>query len=226
MSTIVSWFASVLHARSAVLDLLTSGIPREDISAIIGIAQPDAAPSASVQSQLDVSDDEPVAATVNPHDFVTSLFGATTLTLPDIGPVVVAGPLAAALQDSGEEPSNDALRRAVTSIGAQPDQVGSYAKELRQGRALLAIQVDDAQEQIVQGVFRHNLNHGLQEQQERTGPTPSSELADDGVVGPVSTAIGALSNGILPGAWGSGSPLPEDQATIAAHEQNTHERRS
>ncbi len=224
MSTIVSWFATLPQARSAVLDLVTGGIPREAISVLTRCGEHTPETTASYGSQLDVGDDADGAYTVNPHDFIMSLFGATTFTIPDIGCVVAAGPLADLLQEAPREASGHILRRALINIGTAPDQAHQHAQQLNQGGALLAVQVDAAQEAIVHGVFRHTLDLSLDDHQEIQGPTPSRELTGDAVGGPVSTSIGALSNGVLPGAWGSANPLPEAESQQIAGDDSLPRR--
>ena len=65
------------------------------------------------------------------------------------------------------------------------------------------------------GVFRHNADPSLREQEEVVGPTPERELAADEVGGPVSTSIGALAGGTVPGSWGAADPI-EDQVEDGA----------
>jgi hypothetical protein len=60
-------------------------------------------------------------------------------------------------------------------------------------------------------VFRHNADPSLNEQEEQVGSTPGSELAADEVGGPISTSIGALTGGMVPGGWGEAGDVFEDQ---------------
>jgi hypothetical protein len=223
MSTMVGWFASVSQARAAVLDLISGGVPRPNISVITGSSHPELADASSLQPQLSVGDDETVAANDSPHDFIASLFGATTLTLPDIGAVVTAGPLADTLRDATGDVADGGLRHALMGIGTPPDQANLYAEKLRQGGAVLAVQVDNALDDIVHGVFRHSIEPSLREPEEPTGPTPSDELAVDDTGQPFSTSIGALSAGLVPGGWGPATPITDVEAEHIADDQGMPE---
>ncbi|HET9222659.1 MAG TPA: hypothetical protein VFO07_09155, partial [Roseiflexaceae bacterium] len=120
MSTIAGWFASVSQARQAVLDLLTSGIPRQEISVAINAALGEQDGAARTQPQIDAGEDRD-AAGGHPSDFVEALAGANALTLPDSGPVVVAGPLADALSTRAGAAGGD-LHRGLVAVGVADDE--------------------------------------------------------------------------------------------------------
>jgi hypothetical protein len=206
MSIIANWFPSVTQAREAMLDLLTSGVPREDISAIINAALDEQARAARIQSQVDGGEKGS-----HSFDFVKVLPGASTLTLQDIGSVVAAGPLADALISTGDGTPGGGLSSALVAVGVAEEQARMYAEQLRHGGALLAVQSDSSWDTIICGVFRHNADPALSEQEEPVGSTPASELAADEVGGPISTSIGALTGGMIPGGWGEASDVFEDQ---------------
>ena len=95
-----------------------------------------------------------------------------------------------------------------------------YVEQLRHGGALLVVSSDDAWDTIVCGVFRHNANPILREQEELVGPTPGHELAAEEVGGPISTSIGALTGGMIPGSWGEAGAIFEDQVEDSAGDSN------
>ena len=98
--------------------------------------------------------------------------------------------------------------------GARLPFVGELllVEQLRDGGALLVVRADDLWDTIVCGVFRHNANPILREQEEPVGPTPGHDLAADAVGGPISTSIGALTGGMIPGSWGEAGAIFEDRA--------------
>jgi hypothetical protein len=203
MSTIASWFASIAQAREAVLDLLTSGIPRQDISVII---------NASVGEGRDIPGGDRLP------DFVEALASAATLALPDGGSVVVAGPLAAALVPNSAATAGNELRGGLIAVGVAEEQAQIYAEQLCHGGALVVVRSDDRWDTIVCGVFRHHTNPVLSEQEELAGPTPGPELAAEELGGPVSTSIGALTGGTIPGGWGEAGTVFEEQLEEDADE--------
>jgi hypothetical protein len=197
MSTNATWFASVEQARLAVLDLLTSGVPRQDISVVIG---------ASNGEQAQTGGDS------DARHFVAALMSPGALTLPKLGSVVVGGPLADALAPANAGTAEGDLHGALVRIGIPADQAGTYAEELRHDGALIAVRSDDSFDTIVLGVFRHNADPSLREQEELVGPTSDGELLADE---PPSTSIGALTEGMVPGGWGAAGDIFEDQAEDA-----------
>ncbi|MDP9314798.1 MAG: hypothetical protein M3R24_28645 [Chloroflexota bacterium] len=223
MSTIVGWFASVSQARQAMLDLITSGIPRQNISVVIGTANSERTQSAGVEPQTGTAEDNDAEERIRPSDFVHSLADATTLTLPDIGPVVAGGHLVTALTEHNSGTANGGLGSALMHIGVPEDQARTYVAELRRGGGLVAVRSDDAWESIVHGVFRHSANPWLREQEERDGPTPARELESEGDAGPISTSIGALTSGMVSGSWGATDAVFEDQARHSGDDQQGRE---
>ncbi len=223
MSTIVGWFASVIQARQAMLDLVTSGIPRQNISVVIGTSNSDLSQSAGVEPQTDPAQDTDAVERIRPSDFVHSLADATTLTLPDVGPVIAGGLLVTALSEHTSGAAEGGLGTALMHLGVPEDQARTYVTELRRGGGLVAVQCDDAWDSIVHGVFRHSANPWLREQEERGGPTPVRELEPEGEAGPVSTSIGALTSGMVPGSWGATDAVFEDQPGHSVADQQGRE---
>lgn len=90
------------------------------------------------------------------------LVGLGTALIPGIGLVLVGGPLAAALGAAGESAEEDAetdtrLRRALIRTGLTTEaQVQAYAESIRQGRILVAVDVNDEQSDAVADVFRRH----------------------------------------------------------------------
>jgi hypothetical protein len=215
---IATWFPSVTQARQAVLDLLTGGIPRENIGVVIG-------GSYDVQAQAAGADDDNDAATESrTPDFVAGLINAGTLALPGIGQVIAAGPLADALAPIGTRATDGSLDSALISAGIPNDQARTYAEELRHGGALLAVRSDGAWDSIVRGVFRHSADQSLRAQEELAGPIPASELAASDAGGPISTSFGALAGGTAPGGWDEADAIFEDQDQDTTDDARRRER--
>ena len=182
MSTIASWFADVLQARQAVLDLLTAGVPRQDIGVLVG---------------ADASGE--AASGARPHDFVETLVGARRLALPEVGAVAVAGPPAAALDETGG--AGD-LRSALVAVGLPEAEAQAAAAALGRGAALVVARTDDARDSIVRGVFHHYADPALREHDETVGPIAERDPSPENLERPVSTSLGALTGGMVPGGWG------------------------
>jgi hypothetical protein len=211
MPTMLNWFANVAQARQAVLDLLTSGIPRQDISVVINASLAEQQTAARTLSQANAGEEHGVPGGIHTGDFVEALAGASALALSDIGPVVAAGPLADALVSIGAGTGGGGLCSALIAVGITEEQARVHVEQLRHGGALLAVRSDGSWDTIVSGVFRHNADPSLHEQEEAVGPIPGDELAADEVGGTISTSIGALTGGMIPGNWGEAGDIFEDQ---------------
>ena len=189
MTTLASWFADELQARQAVLDLLTGGIPRDQISAVVGAGQ---------------------GSQAEPPDFVVALLQPGAYAPADLGPAIAAGPLAPALV-------GQSLSDALTSAGVPSDEARALSDGLRGGGALVAVLADGAHEQVVRGVFRHSANPALRAQEELAGPRPLEELGEAEASGTLSRSFGAMTSGQVPGGWGDAAASFEelpDQAPV------------
>lgn len=206
MSTIAGVFRDLTLARQAVLDLLTAGVPREDIGAAIAIAIAGAGQARAVAAQppSDFQEDGAALPANRSRDLVEALVGARELTLPGVGGVVAAGPLAEALGAAG----------GLAAAGMPEDVARAYADELARGAAMILVRADDAWDVIVRGVFHHSEEPSLRAYEETAGPVDERALATPDVGPPVSSSLGALSGGMLPGGWGAAGEtiegLPDD----------------
>ena len=194
MTTLASWFADELQARQAVLDLLTGGIPRDQISAVVGAGQ---------------------GSQAEPPDFVAALLQPGAYAPADLGPAIAAGPLAPALV-------GQSLSDALTSAGVPSDEARALSDGLRGGGALVAVLADGAHEQVVRGVFRHSANPALRAQEEPVGPRPSEQLAEP-ASGALSRSFGALTSGQVPGGFGDAAASFEELPDQAPNEPRRRE---
>lgn len=181
MTTLASWFADELQARQAVLDLLTGGIPRDQISVVAGAAQ---------------------GGQADPPDFVAALLEPGAYAPADIGPALAAGPLAPTL-------AGQSLGDALVAAGVPSEDTQALIEGLRGGGALVAVLADAVHEQVVRGVFRHSANPALRAQEESVGPRPLEELAER-EAGTLSRSFGALTSGQVPGGWGDAAASFEE----------------
>jgi hypothetical protein len=218
MATIVGWFPSVAHVREAVLDLLTSGVPRPQLSILMNDFHGE--PTEPMQPQADAE------AAVEEHglpDFVAALADAGPLTLADSGPVIAAGPLVKQLAGSGDQ----SLHSALIAHGIAADHAELFATDLRRGGALLVVESDGTWDTIVQGVFRHASNPRLRAQAEPEGPAPEEWAESERESSGATSAVGALTGGLVPGGWGeAGADLETDLDERAAGEAPPAERGS
>ena len=137
-------------ADRAVRALADEGIPHDDIS-VLGVD-----PRGVEQETKEVGADEVVRAGASAG--LVGIAGVTAFALPGIGPMLAAGPLAAAFGLTGGEPTEEEqekarLEGALVRAGLMEAQAQAYADGVRQGHTLVAVEVDDEQSGRVADIF-------------------------------------------------------------------------
>jgi hypothetical protein len=186
MITRVQWFPTIAQVRQAMLDLLTSGVPRDDISVLFSHAQGRLSEEGS---------EEQVAA-----EALGTLDNTQTRPLPEGGEVTIVGTLTRASEGVGGD-NNQAFYRTILNLfGIGMNDAEARAEQLRSGGALIVVQTDAAWDTIISGVFRHGLNPDL-----NGPPVEPVDLreADPARAEPPGAAVGGLTGGAVPGGWGS-----------------------
>lgn len=200
MTILVGLFDSVEQAERTIRDFVGGGISRDGISFLMPADK--AGPSEDVENAFGLLSD----------------FG--TFTIPGIGSVLAAGPLATKL---GVQ-ANAAIASLVES-GVPEDQAHMLAEALRRGGTLVAIQADNVPVVMAQhfldsngaidlatrgAVWRDEGWQGFDPDIEPYAPEESAERRADMADGPepapeenIGTSIGALSGGTVPGGYGA-----------------------
>jgi uncharacterized membrane protein len=164
-STVVGVFPSVDRAEAAYRDLLAAGITRDDISVM--------AREAIERGELvDAERREPggssaavgMGAGAALGGLGGLLVGLGLLTIPGIGPVLAAGPLASALAGAGLGAVGGAFVGALVDLGIPEDEAEQLAEAVRRGGILLAARVDDETIDRVVEIMEH---HGALDVAER-----------------------------------------------------------
>jgi stress response protein YsnF len=146
-STIVGLFDTFPAAQAAVQDLVSTGIPREEISITSN--------NATGEHRLDAGTGEghgthagSGAATGAGIGAVVGgvgglLVGMGLLAIPGIGPILAAGPLAAALAGAGIGAVTGGLLGALVGMGIPEEDAHAYAEGVRRGGTLVTVSADD-----------------------------------------------------------------------------------
>ena len=159
--TIVGSFDSVDDAREAMRALQESGFPADDISLIANNVSgqygtegqlPDGAPAT-------LSDTGAGAAT---GAVTGGLLGGAAglavglmgLAIPGIGPIVAAGPLAAALAGAGAGAVAGGLIGGLTGAGVPEEEAHVYAEAVRRGGALVTVRAEDMRAEVAARILR------------------------------------------------------------------------
>ncbi len=144
--TIVALYATVQPADPAVRDLRSAGVPDGDISLMAADAQGEHARSLTGSEHRATEKGAGLGAALGGLGGL--LVGLGALTIPGIGPVLAAGPLAAAvaaLAGAGMGALAGGMAGGLLGVlvdAALPrEQAGYYAEGVRRGATLVAVRV-------------------------------------------------------------------------------------
>ncbi len=159
--TVVAIFDDYRHANDAVQELIDNNFARDQISYVASDASGDYRKELGLREDIDTSGagvGAGIGATVGGIGGI--LVGLGALLIPGIGPIVAAGPLAAALgglAGAGAGALAGGVLGALADLGI-PNETGEYyAEGIRRGGTLVTIKVEDYQaDQAVAILNRHN----------------------------------------------------------------------
>lgn len=172
--TVVAIYDNFQMANDAVRELVDSGFPRDNISIIANNQRGEfgnTSSSTTTTRQADnVADETGAGAGVGAGIGAAIggigglLVGLGALTIPGIGPVIAAGPLAVALSTlTGAGVGAVAggvtggLLGALVGLGVPEEEAGYYAEGVRRGGVLVTVQADDYNtDQITSILNRHD----------------------------------------------------------------------
>jgi uncharacterized protein (TIGR02271 family) len=146
--TVIALYDDVHTARDVVQDLVDNGFPRDNVS----IMASDAAGEYDRYQSGEYREDDGVGGGAAAGAGIGAVIGGIggllvglgALTIPGVGPVIAAGPLAAALAGAGIGAVAGGLIGALTDMGVPEDEAGYYAEGVRRGGTLVAVRADNA----------------------------------------------------------------------------------
>jgi hypothetical protein len=166
MKTVVAMYNTVADAERTVRDLVDRGIPRDQISLVANNQgdlpkQEYITPGETSGAAQGAGVGAGVGAALGGIGGL--LIGLGALVLPGIGPVLAAGPLAAALGGIAGAGAGaiaggatGGLIGALTDMGVTEQQAGYFAEGVRRGGVLVTVQTQDATTPQVKDVMNHN----------------------------------------------------------------------
>jgi len=156
--TVVGVFNSVQDAQAAVRDLESQGISRDEISIVANknAAGYETMDAADRDKASDVVADAGIGAAIGGVGGLL-LSAAGAVTIPVIGPILAAGPIAAALTGAGIGAATGGLIGALTESGIPEEHAKYYAEGVRRGDVLVTVRTDDTHaDQVCDVLDRHN----------------------------------------------------------------------
>jgi stress response protein YsnF/uncharacterized membrane protein len=153
--TITALYDTYAEAQNVVQDLVNHGFPRDDISII--------AQDSLVTDRDAVYDNETSGAAAGAGIGAAIggvgglVIGLTALAVPGVGPVLAAGPLAAALIGAGVGAAAGGIIGALTDLGVPEEEAHYYAEGVRRGGVLVTVKTsDDMADRAVAIASRHH----------------------------------------------------------------------
>jgi len=163
-NTIVALYDTIEQAKQAVQALKDAGYTGTDISLVANDTTGEYARDLTVKSPTDGAGAGATAGAII-GGLGGLLVGIGALVIPGIGPVLAAGPLAAAvttLVGAGVGAAAGGLLGALVDLGVPEEEAGYYAEGVRRGGALVTAHVDDSHvddaRSLLQGFNPVNIN--------------------------------------------------------------------
>ena len=142
-NTIIGVFRDRAHADKAINDLVQAGISRDQVSVL---STDERATSADVPRLLpseDIGSGSTAGTGAAVGGFFGFIAGIVALAIPGIGPIIAAGPLAAAIMGAGIGAAAGGITGALTDVNVPEDRAKKYSEAVRSGSILLAVRVSE-----------------------------------------------------------------------------------
>ncbi|MEW5744255.1 MAG: DUF2382 domain-containing protein [Nitrospirota bacterium] len=157
MKTIVGLFNTSREAEDAINDLIRSGFKREDISMMASSEEEGKGGKKGGDGGGTAKGAAKGAGTGAAVGGVAGLLvGLTGLTIPGLGPIIAAGPLAATLSGIGAGAVAGGVVGGLTKMGVPKEHAEHYAEGVRRGGTLVTVHTsDDEAERAADIMNRH-----------------------------------------------------------------------
>ncbi|GIV97801.1 MAG: hypothetical protein KatS3mg057_2458 [Herpetosiphonaceae bacterium] len=189
--TVVGLFDSAENAQNAVQDLINMGVSRDDISLVARDVHGEYATYSGEMAERGAVEGATAGAIGGGvlGGLLGLLIGVGVLAIPGIGPVVLGGPLAAAIgsaaastvMGAGVGAISGGLLGALVGAGVPEEQAGYYVEGVRRGGILVSATVDETMADLVYTTMQR---HGAVNMEERV-----AEWRAAGWEGPESSSL-------------------------------------
>jgi uncharacterized protein (TIGR02271 family) len=155
--TVVGLFDDRAAAQNAVRELTAEGFRREEVSLVSKKADGKGVEVEYVEedghAQIeDMAKGAGTGAAIGAG--AALLLSLTALSIPGIGPVLAAGPLAALIAGAGVGAAAGGLVKGLARLGVEDDDAHTYAEGLKRGGTLVTVNTDDGHANLAVGVMR------------------------------------------------------------------------
>jgi uncharacterized protein (TIGR02271 family) len=153
--SVIGTYSSLESAIEVVNNLVNAGFSRNNISIIAN--DPDERYASYVDTDANLDDTAKgagIGAAIGGLGGL--LLGLGALAIPGVGPVIAAGPLAAALAGAGVGAVTGGIIGALIDLGIPEESAHMYAESVRRGNVLVAAQVEDNRVQEATRIMQHS----------------------------------------------------------------------
>jgi len=156
--TVTAMYSTFAQAQEVVDDLLSMGFQRESISVVANNVSGQYASLLTAEAQVEAAEEDVTMGEGAAFGAVVGgLIGLGALAIPGIGPVIAAGPLAAALVGAGVGAVTGGLIAGLVEMGIPEDEAGYYAEAVRRGGTLVVVNTtDDWVDRVVEVMEDHD----------------------------------------------------------------------
>jgi hypothetical protein len=249
--TVIALYEDFASANAAVRDLVDHGFPRDDISIMASDAAGEYGKylnrGNAAEGETGAASGAGIGAGVGAvvGGLGGLLVGLGALAIPGIGPVLAAGPLAAALTGLAGAGAGavaggvtGGLIGALVDMGVPEETAGYYAEGIRRGGTLVTVRTEDNMAESARDIMNHHNPIDINERATQwrqagwTGfdvnATPNTTTAVDRDRGMAAADMGQPNQvygatGAAPGTTGTtGADYPTEDVTTHAADFNTY----
>lgn len=171
--TVVGLFGRFVVAEDVIRELENAGIPRNDIS----IAAVEGKGSGSEEG-ADIGAGAGAGAALG--GVAGLVLGLGALAIPGAGPLVAAGPLAAALASAGIGAAAGGFLGALTGLGVPEQDANYYAEAVRKGQAVIMVRTEGGSAETVREILNRSGAQDVSEGDPRSSEPESPQIAMTG----------------------------------------------
>ncbi|HET8548817.1 MAG TPA: general stress protein [Bryobacteraceae bacterium] len=174
--TVIGVFNTYHEAESAVHELASNGLPQDKVSVIAAERTRDRGSPVAVDETTELTAGAGTGAAVG--GAAGLMFGIAALALPGIGPIVAAGPIAAALTGAGLGAAAGGLIGGLAKMGVPAEHAEQYQDAVRRGHTLVAIQAADADADRVESILSRHGAIDIDERSEQPHAATARRASD------------------------------------------------
>lgn len=206
--TVVGLFGSYEEADEVVRDLRAGGFASGDISILANTAKAEQGSDGEETTNLSTG----IGAGAAIGGIAGLILGIGALAIPGIGPIIAAGPIAAALTGAGIGAAAGGLLGTLSHMGVPEDEANFYAEGIRHGGALVAVHAAEGRVQAALDILNEHHAVDIDERDD----DPAIETA-----APV-TPAGASPPVAAPRVYGKTDPYSKFEPAFRQHFQDTY----